>query len=210
MRNAASMTGVWLLPLGLALAAPAAAATVLAAEVAHRAGRYTVHFEVRLDADAAAVRRLLTDYDHLERLSPVVGKSERLAPGADGQPRVRVTMRSCLLFFCRTVRKLESVAEYPDGRLVVTVVPAESDYRYSRIEWRIQAEGGRTRLSHRAEQEFSFSVPPFIGPLLVKARLRRELEMLARRLERLAADDSRDGGGRATPGAVAEPPPTAP
>ncbi len=171
---------------GAALAAPAAAATVLATEVAHHAGRYTVTFEVRLDADSAAVRRLLTDYDHLERLSPVVEKSQRVAPDADGHPRVRVTMHSCLLFFCRTVRKLESVVEQSDGGIVVTADPAESDYRYSRAEWRIDAEGARTRLGYRAEHEPAFFVPPVIGPWLVKARIRRELALLAERLEQLA------------------------
>jgi len=186
MRNAASTTGAWLLPLGLALAAPATAATVLATEVTHRAGRYTVHFEVRLDADAAAVRRLLTDYDHLERLSRVVERSEQLAPDDDGRPRVRVTMRSCVLFFCRTVRKVETIEEQPDGRLVAVADPAQSDYRYSRAEWRIVPEDAGTRLDYRAEHEPAFFVPPFIGPWLVKGRIRRELDLLAERLEQLA------------------------
>ena len=162
------------------------AATVLHTEVEHNAGRYTVTFTFRVNAGAGAVRRQLTDYDHLERLSRVVQKSEQLSPGDDGRPRVRVVMRSCFLFFCQTVRKLETVTEFPDGRLIVVADPTESDYRYSRVEWRIRAEATQTHVTYQAEYEPAFFVPPLIGPWVVKSRIRHELELLAERLEQLA------------------------
>ena len=174
------MLGV-LLPL-----LPAQAATVLQTDVTHKAGRYTVTFEFGVAADANTVRRVLTDYDHLDRLSRVVQKSEQLSPGDDGRPRVRVVMHSCFLFFCQTVHKLETVTEFSDGRLVVIADPAESDYRYSRVEWRIHAEPARTRVTYQAEHEPAFFVPPLIGPWVVKMRIRRELELMAERLEQLA------------------------
>ncbi|MBI3570753.1 MAG: SRPBCC family protein [Gammaproteobacteria bacterium] len=170
----------------LLLLLPAQAATVLQTEVTHKDGRYTVTFEFGVAADANAVRRVLTDYDHLDRLSRVVQKSEQLSPGDDGRPRVRVVMHSCFLFFCQTVRKLETVTEFPDGRLVVIADPAESDYRYSRVEWQIHAERTQTRITYQAEHEPAFFVPPLIGPWVVKMRIRHELELMAERLEQLA------------------------
>ena len=164
----------------------AVAATVLHTEVEHKAGRYTVTFEFRVSAGADAVRRRLTDYDHLERLSRVVQKSEQLPPGDDGHPRVRVVMRSCFLFFCQTVRKLETVTEFPDGRLIIVADPTESDYRYSRVEWQIRAEATQTHVTYHAEHEPAFFVPPLIGPWVVKSRIRHELKLMAERLEQLA------------------------
>jgi hypothetical protein len=180
---------VGLLPAVLGVLLPllsARAATVLQTEVVHEAGRYTVTFEFDVAASTNAVRRILTDYDRLDRLSRVVQKSEQLSPGDDGRPRVRVVMRSCFLFFCQTVHKLETVTEFSDGRLVVIADPAESDYRYSRVEWQIHAEETRTRVTYRAEHEPAFFVPPLIGPWVVKMRIRHELGLMAERLEQLA------------------------
>lgn len=170
----------------MTLTLPAAAAEVLHTEVSHGAGRYTVVFEFQVAADANAVRRILTDYDHLDRLLRVVQKSEQLSPGDDGRPRVRVVMCSCFLFFCQTVRKLETITEFSDGRLVTIADPSESDYRYSRVEWQIHAEPARARVAYHAEHEPAFFVPPLIGPWAIKSRIRDELELIAERLEQLA------------------------
>lgn len=170
----------------MTFALPAAAAEVLHTEVSHGAGRYTVVFEFQVAADAHAVRRILTDYDRLDRLSRVVQKSEQLSPGDDGRPRVRVVMHSCFLFFCQTARKLETITEFPDGRLITVADPAESDYRYSRVEWRIHAEQAQTRVTYQAEHEPAFFVPPLVGPWIIKTRIRHELELMAERLEQLA------------------------
>jgi hypothetical protein len=175
-----------LVALGATFALPAAAADVLHTEVSHRAGRYTVVFEFQVAADAGAVYRRLTDYDRLDRLSRVVQHSERLPPGDDGRPRVRVVLESCVLFFCRRVRKLESVTEYPETRLLAEADPAESDYRHSRVEWRIEARDGQTRVSYLSEQEPAFFVPPLIGPWIISSRIRSELALMAERLEQLA------------------------
>lgn len=177
---------MWLVASGITFALPAAAADVLHTEVSHDAGRYTVVFEFQVAADANAVRRILTDYDHLDRLSRVVQKSEQLPPGDDGRSRVRVVMHSCFMFFCQTVRKLETITEFSDGRLVTVADPAESDYRYSRVEWQIHAEETRTRVTYRAEHEPAFFVPPLIGPWVIKSRIRDELGLIAERLEQLA------------------------
>lgn len=175
-----------LVTLGVTFALPAAAADVLHTEVSYRAGRYTVLFEFQVAADTGAVYRLLTDYDRLDRLSRVVQYSERLSPGDDGRTRVRVVLESCVLFFCRRVRKLESITEYPETRILAEADPAESDYRHSRVEWRIEARDGQARVRYQAEQEPAFFVPPLIGPWLISSRIRSELALMAERLEQLA------------------------
>jgi hypothetical protein len=59
--------------------APAFAARFGRAEVAHEAGRYQLDFVVDLAAATAPVRALLTDYDHLDRLSTHIVESRRPA-----------------------------------------------------------------------------------------------------------------------------------
>jgi hypothetical protein len=66
MSNARRHSAV-LLATGLLLPALAAPATILRTEAAHDDGRYTVSFEVVLDAARDKVWQIMTDYENLPR-----------------------------------------------------------------------------------------------------------------------------------------------
>ena len=68
------------------------------------------------------------------------------------------------------------------------MIPERSDTRYSRAQWRLQAEGGGTLLRYELEMEPDFWVPPLIGPPIVKRALRQGGERAAARIERLARE----------------------
>jgi hypothetical protein len=172
------------LVLALALAdAPLPAAEFLETEVTHTDGRYRLRFEVRLAAEPAQVRRRLTDYDHLDRLSRVIVASRRLPDGADGAARVHQAMRACVLFLCRTVQRVLEVETADNGDILTRTDPGASDFEHGEETWQILAEDNGTRLRYRASQTPRFFIPPFIGPWLLKSRLRDELDTVAQRLE---------------------------
>jgi hypothetical protein len=75
-----------------------------------------------------------------------------------------------------------------NGDILTLADPAASDFRHARELWQLQPHAGGTRLTYQAEFEPAFFVPPLIGPWLIKARLRSELEDIAARLEQLAAN----------------------
>lgn len=170
---------------GLACIGPAGAATLVHTDVTHAHARYTVAFEVLLDAEPAAVTRLLRDYTHLQRLSPTVIDS-RVLDANRAEPRVQVIVRACALFLCKTVNKVADVTTGPDGVLHMRNVPALSDFAESEETWRLRAEGQATRLRYDAIIVPKFFVPPVVGPLVIKAVIRRELRESARRVEALA------------------------
>ncbi len=170
------------------LCTPVTAATILKVKVDHAGGRYTVMFDARLDADSAIIRQHLTDYDNLSRLSDAITESRILQTYADGKQRILVTVSSCVLFFCKTIKNVQDVETLDNGDIVSRSDPEESDYSYATQRWQIIPENGHTRLKHQAELVPKFYVPPLIGPWLVKKRIYNELRITVQKLEILAGD----------------------
>ncbi len=169
----------------LALAPQLAQATAVAkTEVSEKDGHYKVDFEVVIDAPIQKVRQIMTDYARLSRLSDTITESRVLAAETNKQ-RVGLTFRACVLFFCRTMKRVEDVETLADGDIVATAVPQLSDFHYSVEHWRIAGEHARTRIKYHAELSPSFYVPPLLGPWLMKSKIRNELETTAKKIEAL-------------------------
>jgi polyketide cyclase/dehydrase/lipid transport protein len=181
-----------------ALSAAAYAGEVMETEVTHDEGRYAVRFDVRLDAPPDRLKHFLTDYEHYTTYFTAVSESQVLAHAADGSQRVRLKFNSCVLFFCRDVTFVKDIAEAADGSITARVIAAESDFREATEQWQITPDDGQTRLQYRAELVPSFYVPPLIGPLLMKIKIRSALESGAARLEALAHDGT-EGTAAAAP-----------
>lgn len=171
---------------GLLLSAPAAAYRLGETAIQHDAGVYTVAFDVYLDAHAGRVRELMTDYDHLNRLSDTVATSQVLEVLADGSRHIKLDMRACVLFLCKTVRRVQKVTALANGDITTSAIPELSDFTRAHEYWRIQGQGRGTHIAYRAELVPSFFVPPWLGPYLIKQAIRRELVTAAQRLESLA------------------------
>ncbi len=180
MRAAAA--SLWLM---VGLTQPCKAITIVNTEVLHNRDKYYVAFEVLVNADSRNVRRLMTDYAHLNRISGTIIESRILATENDKQ-RVGLTIRSCVLFFCKTIKKVEDVETLENGDIVTIALPQFSDFHYAMEHWRILDEQTRTRIKYQAELWPSFYIPPLIGPWLVKSKIRAELKTSATILETLA------------------------
>ncbi len=171
---------------GLLLGGPVAAYTLDDTSIQHSAGVYTVAFDMRLDADAARVRALMTDYDHLDRLSDIVIHSRVLDVMPDGSKRIQLDVRACVWIFCRTVRRVQDVTTLENGDLSTNALPEHSDFSRAVERWRIEATPGGTRIRYDAQLAPNFFVPPLLGPYLMKQAIRRELISAAQHLEALA------------------------
>lgn len=165
----------------------ARAAEILAIEVTHAAGRYHVHFDVRLAAPADKLRRHLTDYASYATHFQSIRESEILSRTPDNL-RLRLQLHSCVLFFCRTVTQVKDITEQADGTISARIDPELSDFREATERWQITAEDGQTRLQYEAELEPTFYVPPLIGPWIIKHEIRETLKTGALKFEELAHD----------------------
>ena len=96
--------------LALGLWAPASAAgTIELLETTHADGRYTVTFEVVLDANRDKVWQIMTDYEHLPRVSKIITESRIVKQLDANRHRVGVTLEACVLIFSKTVKRMVDI-----------------------------------------------------------------------------------------------------
>lgn len=150
--------------------------------------RYTFTSISFVDAPVEPVYELLVDYDRFDRLSSVIKESRFLDPDTDGTPLVFTRTKGCLLFYCKTLDRVERLVSVPYSEIVATVLPEQSDVKYGRARWLLASEGDGTRIDYVMEFEPDFWVPPLIGPLIIKRRLRTGGAKVIDRIEAFARE----------------------
>lgn len=172
----------------LALACPVRAATFQSLSVDEHDGIYEIHADIRLAAPPGDVRYVITDFNHLTRITGAIRESRLLAHPAPERWQVYTRTKACVLIFCRNIKEVQEVHETPDGTIVVEAVPDESNVRSSITTWRVSPEPGGTRLRWHMAIRPEFWVPPLIGPIMLRHALREEGAATARGIEKLALE----------------------
>lgn len=184
---------------GLLCASAAAAASIDSLDITRDHGRYHLVAHTHLDASPAAIYKVLTTYnnDAYGRISGIYKESRYLEPDSDGTPLVYTRVEGCLLFFCRSMRRVERLTVVKPHYIRTTAVPARSDFRYSRSVFRLKRDDGGTEVTYRLDMEPAFWLPPFVGPWLLKHVLLRggahaveHIERLAQQVDNQRADDA--------------------
>ena len=180
------------------IAAPAFGADLLDVSVEKKGDRYTMASRTYFEAPPEAVFRVLSDYDRFERISSIFEDVRFIAPATDGTPRAYTLVKGCVLFFCKTIERIEELHFTPHSRIVAEVEPEHSDFAYGRTEWRFIPAGSGTEVHYRMDMEPGFWVPPLIGPYIMKRSFRSDAVEALERIEALAVsgdgDQARDGG----------------
>ena len=195
------------LTLCLCMAHAAQGADFYSLTVARDGDSYSMSADAHLAAPPAAVYAVLTDYEHLTRISTAVLKSRVLQHLDDGATLVYTDSRACALFFCKHIIETQRYTKPGPEDIVAEVVPEQSNLKSGRTVWHLEAEGEGTRLQWQMQAVPAFWVPPFIGPSLVQRGLRTEgrrgvagVEKLARERAHLPSLDSEHtDAGQKTP-----------
>lgn len=161
------------------------AGEVLESYVGSEGDHFRVHIDMLIDAHPEQVRALLTDYAHLDRLSPSITDSHLIYSNTPHY-RVRVTTDGCVFFYCRQLIQVQDVTELKNGYILVKVLPEMSDFSYSQNIWRIRMQDGRTRVTYSSDLVPGFWVPPIVGTAIFQHKLLEESQQVIENLERLA------------------------
>jgi len=175
---------LWVLLLPLCMNAAAAEFRTL--KVSRHGDSYYLSADVYLGAPLPQVYQVLTDYNHLTRISGVIQRSHLLNRIDPHTALVYVESRACVLFFCHTIRETQKVVESPPDGIAAEAIPAQSNVKLADSSWHLQAEGTGTRMQWNFTIVPEFWIPPLIGPALVKSALRTEAQFSARGIEKLA------------------------
>jgi hypothetical protein len=147
---------------------------------------YRLRCQALIEAPEDAVRRVLTDYPALHRVSPRILESELIAVTADGTSRVRTLNRLCFLALCRELRHVQLIREIAQGAFESESVAAESDLSRGYARWVLSEQGSATRL----DIDFRFAmgsygwVPSVVTRLIARSALKEDAQALIEGIER--------------------------
>lgn len=147
--------------------------------VSYQEGIYTLEMNLFVSGKSHLVHQVLTDYNHLGAIIPSIQESELLGETDDGAKLVGTKIKGCVLFFCKKMQRVEKVYDRGNGVIESVIIPEQSDFSFGESVWSISPEGDHTNIHYRAKLKPDFSVPPGIGPALVKYVMRRELRHTA-------------------------------
>ncbi len=172
-----------LLLLCAALAATPAPAAVIDAQVKRDGSRFELGFTVQLAVPPEKVMQIFTDPQRWAGLSTIIRAVEVLAAD-DAQPApVAMTFHDCILFLCVEAVKVSRYRiDAAAGVVTGDSLPETGDFVFVTERWLMTAREGGTRLQLRAKLEPAFSVPPLIGTLMLKSRLKKLLREMEHNL----------------------------
>ena len=169
--------------LALCLAAPAAQAVDFQVLRVQYGDGLHVELRALVRAPVQSTDRLLSDYDALARLVPIVTESQRIAGAAPGAQRVRTRIQGCVWFMCASLANVIDVTRTgPDAYRAVTV-PALSDFTAGNMDWSYTAAGRNTLVRFDAHLKPTLWLPPLLGPYLLERKVRSQMIQGVRHLE---------------------------
>ncbi|MDH3648014.1 MAG: SRPBCC family protein [Gammaproteobacteria bacterium] len=142
--------------------------------------------ETYMDAPPDAVFKILADYDGFTRISKIFTETRYLERDEIGNGLVYSRAEGCVLFFCTKLERVEQLTVIPGREIVAVALPEQSDVDYSIGRWVLEPEGDGTRVLYGLEFKPSFWVPPLLGPLILRSKLRSRGREAADRVEELA------------------------
>ncbi|HEX5339711.1 MAG TPA: SRPBCC family protein [Gammaproteobacteria bacterium] len=179
----------WLLVAACMLvAASAQAAQLHDLQVSNEGTRFHVSADVSIAAPPPDVYKVLSDYNHLTRISGAIQTSRLLKQIDAHTALVYVETRVCVALFCRTLRQTREVTQLTSQDIVAQSLPEQSNVRMGSASWHLQAEGEGTRLHWQSTLEPAFWIPPLLGAALMKDALREQSRSSMRGIEKLARE----------------------
>ena len=166
---------------GLILAAmPPFGALAATVRVDYYENAFYLNLQFRSSKTADELLAMLTDYDRLNRINTGIAQSRVIGYGEDGKVIVWKKLHGCIAFVCRGLEHTELVNR-KGSEITMTTLPDKSDFAIGMAHWEVTAMKGMpgSTLSYNAMLRPAFSLPPLLGPWLMKRAITRELRETA-------------------------------
>lgn len=152
----------------------------------------TYHFSMKFVANASPypVFAIITNYDQLTQLNPLITSSRILSSDSPSVARVEIITQGCMLFFCKKILRVEEVSIDTHLNITTVVIPSMSDFKAGNTRWTFTPDGDKTIVHYTASMQPSFWLPPFVGPYALKKQIRSQLQYTANKINLLLATDA--------------------
>lgn len=157
------------------IALPLGAVDFVEVQATNDDGIYHIKIIAEVDAPAEYVYRVLTDYNHIYRLNPMITESEILPSPGHGVVRVKTRIEDCTSIVCVDLNRVEDVNELPPNILQMVIVPSLSNIRSGNAHWKIEDMEEYTEIVYQAQLEPDFNIFPIVGSAILKRKLRQEI-----------------------------------
>ena len=157
----------------------ATANQALVVDVSYDDGIYHASLSTHLDAKRNAVYPFLTAYDNLNTFSRLIYKSQLLKNGD-----LLINLRYCFFIICFD-KQLTLSLSVSDNALTAYIVPEHSDFKSGLIKWKLSDSPPGCVIEFSGTLVPDFWIPPIIGPILIKNKLRNEAAYSFKELIRL-------------------------
>ena len=157
------------------------------AEVTENNGVFRITVSATLDAPAAYIRQVLTDYRNIYRLSSSIVETEVIETCHRDETQVRTKVLVCATVFCREVERVEAVRALDTGDLQARIVPEQSEFRSGLAIWKITSMDYGSELEYNATVEPDFFIPPVVGVPVIQSSLKAEFISTVARIEKIAS-----------------------
>ena len=125
--------------------------------------RYQCDLNVRLDAPLDKVEAVLRDYEKYPALDGRILEARVIARPAPHVAMLETTLRVCMGWFCRNVKRVERVEE-SEHSLAATADPSRSDVKFGETRMQLSpGENGGTLVHYRTSITPAFWIPSVIG-----------------------------------------------
>ncbi|MCA1798261.1 MAG: hypothetical protein LC632_02075 [Xanthomonadaceae bacterium] len=162
-------------------------AEVQRVDITYERGEYHVQVDAVLSAHPAAVYAVLTDYALWPELSDLIKESEVIEVASASTKLVRMVSEGCVLWFCKRIEQVQWMHAEPQWRIGAEVLPERSDLRSGWARTRLVEHSGRTLFHYEMSLVPDFWVPPVIGPMMIRRKLRQQAIETAETVEAAAA-----------------------
>lgn len=160
--------------------------TITKNNISYKGGVYTSHTSATLNAPYDKIYAILTDYNNLTKLSSQITDS-RILQSSNNIIKVRTVTEDCLLFFCVEMINTQHMKDDGQGNIVGITIPEASDFKHGNMHWKIKkVNDNLTEISMDGEFAPSFFIPPLIGPMVIKMKVKEQTEVSIQKIEEIA------------------------
>ncbi|MDH3511961.1 MAG: SRPBCC family protein [Gammaproteobacteria bacterium] len=158
---------------------------VLSVRVESEGKRYHMLGESIIQATPEFIFNTLMDYDNFHRLASGIAETRFLEPENPGQLLGYTRIDSCVLFFCKSVEKVETIHARAFREISTEAIPEKSDFVFNKSRWSLEDSDDGTHVTYEAEIEPDFWMPPLITKWAIRYKLRKSAELIGLRIEYL-------------------------
>ena len=158
---------------------------VLSVHVESEGKRYHMLGESVIQATPEFIFNTLMDYDNFHRLASGIAETRFLESENPAELLGYTRIDSCVLFFCKSVEKVETIHATPFREISTEAIPEQSDFVFNKSRWLLEDSDEGTHVTYEAEIEPDFWMPPLITKWAIKYKLRKSAELIGLRIEYL-------------------------